>query len=131
MTKKSKSPSKHYNCSKCPAYCCSYARICLNKKDIARLAVHFGLDEEKARRKFTKKGEEKGEIILRHKKDEHYGTICRFIDSETRNCTVYEARPKICREFPGEGHCGYYDFLKFERDTQEDKDFISTTWNQD
>jgi hypothetical protein len=42
---------------------------------------------------------------------------------------VYKARPAICREFPGPGRCGYYDFLSFERKAQEDPDFISTTWN--
>jgi len=42
---------------------------------------------------------------------------------------VYKARPAVCREFPGAGRCGYYDFLSFERNAQEDPDFISTTWN--
>ena len=122
-------PRRLYKCDRCPAYCCSYPRIILNKRDIARLAKHFGVGVERARKKFTKNGEEDGERILRHKADEYYGTVCRFLDGETRNCTAYEARPKICREFPGPGHCGYYDFLKFERETQEDPEFISTTWN--
>ncbi len=42
---------------------------------------------------------------------------------------TYESRPDVCREFPGPGRCGYYDFLSFERNAQEDPDFISTTWN--
>ncbi|RMD62970.1 MAG: YkgJ family cysteine cluster protein [Alphaproteobacteria bacterium] len=118
-----------YDCNKCPAYCCSYARIVIRKSDLKRLAKHFGIDEETARRRFTKRGEEKGEIILRHQKDEYFGTICRFLDTETRQCTIYKARPAICREFPGPGRCGYYEFLKFERKTQEDPDWVSTTWN--
>ena len=118
-----------YDCDKCPAYCCSYARIIVSKKDIKRLAKHYGLSQRKARKKFTKKGEEKGERVLRHRKDEHYGTACRFLDQETRQCTVYEARPEICGEFPGTKRCGYYDFLSFERHTQEDSDFVATTWN--
>ncbi len=28
---------------------------------------------------------------------------------------------------PGEGRCGYYDFLTFERNGQEDENYISTT----
>jgi Fe-S-cluster containining protein len=127
MAKKKK--KLKYDCNVCPAYCCSYPRIVVRKRDIERLAEHFGLDPEVARRRFTKKGEEKKEIVLRHKKDEHFGTVCRFLDSETRNCTVYEARPKVCREFPGEGRCGYYEFLKFERDAQEDDEHIASTWN--
>ena len=41
--------------------------------------------------------------------------------------TVYEARPAICRDFPGGRRCGYYDFLKFERHHQDDPDFIALT----
>ena len=126
MAKKTK---EKFDCMKCPAYCCSYPRICLKKKDIQRLADHFGCDFETAKRRYTKKGHEKGEIVLRHKADEHFGTICRFIDSETRQCGIYEARPEICRDFPGTKRCGYYEFLKFERRALEDPDYISITNN--
>ena len=119
--------SRKYNCNKCPAYCCSYARIIVTDKDIKRLAKHHGLSTQEARKKFTKKGEEPGERILRHQVDPHFTTICRFLDQKTRGCTIYEARPGICREFPGKGRCGYYDFLTFERRAQEDPDWISTT----
>ena len=118
-----------YNCDRCPAYCCTYARIEVKKKDVRRLAEHFGVDEETARKRFTKKGEEKGERVLKHKPDEHFGTACQFLDGETRRCTIYHARPKICREFPGTVRCGYYDFLSFERRALEDEDYVSTTWN--
>ena len=104
-----------YDCDACPAYCCSYPRIIVDNKDIRRIGRHFGLGVKQARKKFTKKGEEKGERVLRHRRDEHYGTACRFLDQETRECTVYEARPAICGEFPGTKRCGYYDFLAFER----------------
>lgn len=118
---------KLYDCVKCPAYCCSYARIIVEDKDVTRLAKHHGMTVEAARRAFTKKGEEPGERILRHRPDKHFGTICRFVDQETRNCTVYEARPGICRDFPGKGRCGYWDFLTFERNAQEDPDWVATT----
>ncbi len=123
-------PSKLYNCRRCPAYCCSYVRIIATARDLGRIAKHFGLSLDAARRKFTKRGHETGEIILRHHKDEHYGTVCRFLDRETRACTIYKARPAICREFPGGRRCGYYDFLSFERRAQEDPDYISTTFNR-
>ena len=118
-----------YNCETCPAYCCSYVRIEVKDKDIERLAQHHGISFEKARKKFSRKGYEKGERILRHRKDEHYGTVCRFLDRETRMCTVHVARPTICREFPGLSRCGYYDFLTFERRAQEDKEHVATTYN--
>ena len=95
--------------------------------DLRRLAKHFGLDLETARWRFTKKGPEKGDRALRHKQDDYYGSVCRFLDSETRNCGIYKARPRICRDFPGLKRCGYYDFLTFERRLQEDPDWVSTT----
>jgi Fe-S-cluster containining protein len=118
-----------YNCVRCPAYCCSYPRIPVTSSDVRRLARHLNLSPETVARKFTKKGEEDGEVILRHQPDKTYGTICRFLDLETRRCTVYEARPAICREYPGTCRCGYYDFLSFERRVQEDPDWVPSTWN--
>ena len=79
---------------------------------------------KEARKRFTKKGEEKGERVLRHRKDEVYASVCRFLDPVDRSCTVYGARPKICRQYPGEPSCGYYDFLSFERRAQDDPEFI-------
>ena len=125
----SKSERVFYNCDKCPAYCCTYAAIPLTKVDLKRLAKLFGLSVEQASEKFTKKGEEKNERVMRHRKDEHFGTACRFLDQESRQCAVYDARPGICRKFPDSKRCGYYDFLCFERHHQEDPETIATTWN--
>ena len=118
-----------YNCNRCPAYCCSYPRIPVQASDVERLARHLGLTAEATARKFTKKGEDPGEVVLRHQPDRVYGTICRFLDTETRRCTVYDARPEICRTYPGTNRCGYYDFLSFERRAQEDPEFVPTCWN--
>jgi uncharacterized protein len=116
-----------YNCAKCPGYCCSYPLIPLKKRDVQRLADHFGLSFEAARKKFTKvDGEEP--YAMRRKADTHFGKICRFFDTEKRCCTIYTARPTICREYPG-GGCGYYSFLMAERNSQEDPDHVASTWN--
>ena len=47
-----------------------------------------------------------------------------FLDLKTRRCTVYEARPAVCRDYPDRPRCGYYDFLKWEREFQDDPDFV-------
>ncbi len=117
-----------YNCRSCPAYCCSYPRIEVNQGDLRRLANHFRISVEQARGRFTKQGDN-GERVLQHKKDESYGTVCRFLDSESRQCTVYRARPAICRDFPGLVRCGYYDFLSAERRMLGDEKYVSTTYN--
>ena len=115
-----------YDCGKCPGYCCSYPVIEVKPSDVARLARHFGLPEDAAAKKFTKSAHGYPSV-LRRKSDEHFGRICRFFDTVKRRCTVYEARPDACREFPGEKRCGYYDFLQFERRHQNDPEFVATT----
>jgi Fe-S-cluster containining protein len=82
-----------YCCDRCPSFCCSYPRIPVQESDVRRLALHLGLPPEVVARKFTKKSEEPGEVILRHQPDAIYGTICKFIDRKTRRCSVYEGRP--------------------------------------
>lgn len=119
-----------YNCNRCPAYCCSYPRIPVQPSDVERLALFLGMTPEKVARKFTKKGEEPGEVVLRHSPDPVYGTACKFLDRVTRRCTVYEGRPEICRSYPGNCRCGYYDFLAFERRAQEDPEFVPSTFNR-
>jgi uncharacterized protein len=116
-----------YNCAKCPGYCCSYPLIPLTRRDVQRLADHFDLSFDVARKKFTKiDGDE--EFAMRRKADQHFGKTCRFFDTGKRRCTIYVARPSVCRTFPG-GRCGYYDFLASERNTQDDPEHIATTSN--
>ncbi len=118
--------AKDYDCLKCPGYCCSYPLIGLTKRDVERLAKHHGLSFEQARSEFTKEAHGRKYVMLRQK-DDHYGKICRFFDTEARRCTIYKARPKVCRDFPNENRCGYYDFLQFERAAQEDPEFVAVT----
>jgi len=119
-------PRKLYDCTKCPGYCCSYPVIEVRDRDAIRIARHFDLPLEAAEKKFFKSGHGY-KRMMRRKKDTHFGKTCQFFDIEARRCTIYEARPSSCRNFPGEGRCGYWDFLKFERDAQKDRDYISTT----
>lgn len=118
-----------YDCLNCPSYCCTYPRIPVTGKDIRRLAKHFDISEKKARKRFTKQGWTKKETVLRHQKDETFGTACRFLDLETRLCTIHEVRPKMCRQHPGRPTCGYYTFLMAERRDQEDPELAVRAYN--
>jgi hypothetical protein len=115
-----------YDCSQCPGYCCSYERIPISDFDIARLARHFGISPAQARLRFTYRHEHDGvrEQVLRHHKDHIYKSVCRFFDREQRRCTVYEARPNVCRRYPSGPRCGYYEFLVFEREQQGDDEYV-------
>ena len=118
-----------YDCLNCPSYCCTYPRIAVNKRDIKRLARHHGLTEAKARERFTKQGWTKRERVLRHQKDEMFGTACRFLDLKTRLCTIHLARPSVCRGHPTGPHCGYYSFLMAERKDQNDPKLVARAYN--
>lgn len=111
-----------YNCAKCPAYCCSYDRIEVSRADIKRLAKHFGLTYKQAERRFIKFS--LGDYLLRQKKDHIFKKVCQFLDQEERRCTIYHARPRVCRIYPESRRCGYYDFLASERRRQCDDEFI-------
>lgn len=116
-----------YSCLKCPGYCCSYPEIEVTPRDIERLARHFGIDYRLAEERLTKYDAKEKVRLLRHKKDRIFDSVCINFDQEKRRCTVYESRPGVCRSYPESKHCGYYDFLRFERAHQADPEFIALT----
>ena len=119
-TIKDDQPRVYFDCTKCPAFCCSiYERVQVNKRDITRLAKHFGVTFEAARRRYTKQWE--NERILKKVKDTIFPETCVFLDQEKRGCTIYHARPGVCREYPDRSRCAYYDVLQFERRQQGDE----------
>ena len=97
-----------YDCSDCPAYCCGYPIIEVKKKDIRRLARHFQLSEAEAKEKFTEK-ENNRVRKMHHRADKKLDTTtCMMLNQKTRQCSIYKARPDICREHPGD-RCEWYD----------------------
>ena len=116
-------PHRQYNCSKCPAYCCSYDEIEVRDADLVRLARHFDVSVDEAEIRYTKETPS-GTRIMRHRKDEIFGSTCQFLDPEERRCTIYGARPRICRAYPGTTRCGFYDFLSSERRSQDDPEYV-------
>ena len=122
-TIKDEQPRVYFDCAKCPAYCCSiYDRVQVTQRDINRLAKHFGVSKETARRRYTKMWEQ--ERVLRRVKDVIFEETCMFLDQETRGCTIYHARPAVCREYPARTRCTYYDMLQFERRQQQDETVV-------
>src|SRR3954465_5517187 len=116
-----------YSCSKCPAYCCTYLEIEVTPRDIERLARHFGVSYAVAEERFTKEDAKKTIRMMRHRKDRVFDSACMMLDQEKRRCTVYDARPGVCRKYPDSTRCGYYDFLRFERQQQGDEKMVALT----
>jgi Fe-S-cluster containining protein len=116
-------PRAQFDCARCPAYCCAiYERVAVSKRDVERLAKHFGVTVETAMERYTKLYN--GERVLRRTADPIFGKACLFLDRETRGCTIYHARPSTCREYPGRSRCSYYDVLQFERQQQNDPEAL-------
>ncbi|MBL7989050.1 MAG: YkgJ family cysteine cluster protein [Chlorobi bacterium] len=115
-----------FNCLECIGYCCAiYERVKVTQKDIRRLAKHFQISAAEARERFTKVWSPR-EQVLRRTPDPIFGESCIFQDPAKRLCSIYEARPETCRQWPshGGGGCVYYDVLKFEEHQQGGRDFL-------
>lgn len=90
-------------CNYCPAFCCYRLQgsiLLLTATDINRLARHLHLSDGEVRRRYienrnTFKVKEDGScIFLRN------GRL-------SRRCSVHEARPRQCRDFPYDDACPY------------------------
>ncbi len=116
-------PRVQYDCTQCPAYCCAiYDRVQVTKRDINRLAKHFGVPYETAEQRYTTTWQQ--ERVLRRTSDPIFGKSCKFLDPQTRGCTIYHVRPNVCREYPGRTRCAYYDLIQFERRQQADETVV-------
>lgn len=82
------------NCDLCTNKCCSqpYDWVYLTARDIAGLETASALSEEEfaAKRRNANTGH-----IFRT-----LNLPCRFLDSQTGQCKVYDFRPLVCRLFP-------------------------------
>lgn len=116
----------HYDCTDCLGFCCSiYERVKVEDLDIQRLADHFNISFLAAKRRFTEIRYK--ERVLKRQPDPTLGEACAFLNLETRLCSMYEARPDTCREWPpATSRCVYYDMLRFERKLQGTHDVVPT-----
>ncbi len=80
------------DCTTC-ANCCKVATVTLTERDVTKLAKFLRIKEGKFLREYTEQSEEEGLIL---KRDEETG--CVFLSGT--ECTVYEARPATCGDFP-------------------------------
>lgn len=80
-----------FDCLACGACCLHGGGVLLLAQDVARLAAHLGLTEDEVRIRYTSDGER-----LRTKGRDD--PSCVFL--EGKRCTVYEARPQVCRDYP-------------------------------
>ena len=85
------------DCTVC-GNCCRSLMINVDEPDAERLSKHLALDKEAFYEKYVERSSQ-GLLAVMNK------IPCHFL--EDNKCTVYEARPTECREFPGLQHAGF------------------------
>jgi Fe-S-cluster containining protein len=81
------------DCRAC-ANCCKVAETDITNRDVDRLAKYLGLKPKQFIAQYTTSSvQEEDETILRRTEKG-----CIFLDGN--DCTVYEARPDTCQDFP-------------------------------
>ena len=84
-----------FECTQC-GDCCTGAPgfVWVNQEEIDAIAAKINLDVDEFEKKYVRK------IGMRRSLVEFPNGDCVFFDTEKRNCSVYEARPRQCRTWP-------------------------------
>jgi Fe-S-cluster containining protein len=92
-------------CNYCPGYCCYRLKgsvLLITAEDIYRLARYFQVPDGEIRKKY---------IENKHtfKVKDDGSCVFQAADRMVRRCTVHEARPAQCRNFPYNRPCPYLE----------------------
>ncbi|MBS0291488.1 MAG: YkgJ family cysteine cluster protein [Proteobacteria bacterium] len=105
-------------CASCAANCCTMP-LEVRLPDLVRLGLVDAFEAEHVEPRVIAKRLQKARLIDHFN---HKNTVftmarrasgdCRFLDADTRQCTVYELRPETCRlhpqkKSPRPGYCAY------------------------
>lgn len=89
-------------CTTCSATCCHNWSIEVTEEDVQRL-VDYGIPEEKFLDRWPQPSASGHVGEMKHRKDpknrEELRSPCAMLDPKKRFCTVYPARPKVCRSY--------------------------------
>ena len=96
--------SKIY-CNYCPGYCCyslEGSTLFLDSDDINRIARHYKITDGEVRKRYI---QQKNTFQTRP------DGSCIFLSNERMRarCTIHQARPRQCREFPYDSSCPYLE----------------------
>ena len=97
------------NCLDC-ANCCKTTGPLFTHSDINRLSKYLGLKPTQFIDTYLREDED-GDMVLK-------STPCTFLD-ENNHCTVYEGRPKACREYPHTDRFKMHQILDLTRKNTE------------
>ena len=89
------------NCLEC-ANCCSTTGPLFTDKDIGRIAKHLRIKPSEFTEKYLRIDEDKDYVLQQ--------VPCAFLGEDNR-CSIYDVRPKACREFPHTDRIKQYQIL--------------------
>ena len=89
------------DCLKC-ANCCSTTGPLFTDKDIGRIAKHLRIKPSEFTEKYLRIDEDKDYVLQQ--------VPCTFLYEDNR-CSIYNVRPKACREFPHTDRIKQYQIL--------------------
>jgi Fe-S-cluster containining protein len=78
------------DCTTC-AHCCRTLQIVVDAQDIRKLAARLGIKPSQFSRRYVQTAADGTKHLI--------STPCAFLGDDNR-CTVYEDRPRACRDFP-------------------------------
>jgi uncharacterized protein len=83
------------DCTQC-ANCCRVTEVGITQRDVEKLAKFIGVSENEFAQQFTARDSAGAKILKRVTMDNQ--TACVFLEGNL--CSVYEARPQNCANFP-------------------------------
>lgn len=83
---------KEIDCLSC-GNCCKKMTPTFTSKDIKRISSHFEMSIKEFKEKWLQYDKKAGDWM-------NYTTPCQFLDLSSNICSIYEARPSDCSEFP-------------------------------
>ena len=92
---------KTTNCLEC-ANCCKTTGPLFTDKDISRIAKHLSLKPSEFTEKYLRIDEDKDYVLK--------SVPCVFL-AKDNHCSIYEVKPKACREFPHTNREKQYQLL--------------------
>ena len=105
------------HCNACWAHCCRLP-LEVSAQDLIRMGLATEEECADSLKKVASKLK-KSHVIESYRAKSQIFVIerkasgdCKYLDSKTRSCTVYDTRPRVCREFPEKigvrpGFCPY------------------------
>ena len=92
-------------CNFCPGYCCyrlQEASLYIMAEDINRIARHLQITDGEVRKRYLE-----NRYTFKIRKD---GSCIFLVNGRIcKRCSIHEARPKQCRDFPYDKPCPYLE----------------------